>query len=416
MHRTRLPAITVALVAIGFAVMFVSTAVKGLYQVYFIDLATHFGQGRAQFAWSGSVFMLATGLMSPVVGAFSDRVGPLRTAAAGALAAGIALGSAALWPGSLTFFVLMFGLAGAFGLAAMTFVPMGILVDRLFEERRKGLAYAVVTNGTAIGFVVLSPLWIWLQPQAGWITAFGVAGAVFALPVAGALWLASRWEPASAPAPRTAEADVPAWTVVRRDPVFYALAAGFFGCGATMAFIDVHLIAYWQGQGVPRLAMGYAMSTLGALELASGLVSGALALSWDKHRLLAAFYALRSASMLLLLVPGLGVLPFAVGFGASYLGTVILTSMFCFERYGSRIKGKVFGLLFLGHQLGAFLTVQLGAWSFDATRSYQHSITALVAVTLCSAACSWFGLRRAGPLPALAKGPAHAAVPEAASR
>lgn len=411
MPRTRIPAITLALVAIGFAAMFVSTAVKGLYQVYFVDLAAHFGQGRAQFAWSGSVFMLATGLMSPVVGALSDRIGPLRTSAAGALAAGLALAGVALWQQSLAFFVLMFGVAGAFGLAAMTFVPMGILVDRLFEERKKGLAYAVVTNGTAIGFMVLSPLWIWLQPQASWSAAFGVAGAVFAVPVAGALWLASRWEPASGQ--RTAAVQTSAWTVVRRDPVFYALAASFFGCGATMAFIDVHLIAHWQGQGEPRLAMGYGMSTLGVLELASGIVSGALALRFDKHRLLAGFYALRSASMLLLLVPGLGVLPFAIGFGASYLGTVVLTSMFCFERYGSRIKGKVFGLLFLGHQLGAFLTVQLGAWSFDATRSYQHTIAALVAVTLCSAGWAWFGLRRAGPLPALADLPA---MPEAASR
>ncbi|MBF6992486.1 MFS transporter [Cupriavidus sp. IK-TO18] len=409
MTRTRIPAITLALVAIGFAAMFVSTAVKGLYQVYFVDLAAHFGQGRAQFAWSGSVFMLATGLMSPVVGALSDRVGPLRTAATGALAAGLALGSVAWWHQSLAFFVLAFGLAGAFGLAAMTFVPMGILVDRLFEERRKGLAYAVVTNGTAIGFIVLSPLWIWLQPRAGWTTAFGAAGVVFALPVAGALWLASRREPRAAPAPQAAE--VSAWAVVRRDPVFYALAAGFFGCGATMAFIDVHLVAHWQGQGVPRLAMGTALSTLGVLELASGIVSGALALRWDKHRLLAGFYALRSLSMVLLLVPGLGVLPFAMGFGASYLGTVILTSMFCFERYGSRIKGKVFGLLFLGHQLGAFLTVQLGAWSFDATRSYRHTIVALVGITLCSAACSWFGLRRAGALPVVATGRAQAVAP-----
>ncbi|MBP0631788.1 MFS transporter [Cupriavidus sp. AcVe19-1a] len=409
MTRTRIPAITLALVAIGFAAMFVSTAVKGLYQVYFVDLATHFGQGRAQFAWSGSVFMLATGLMSPVVGALSDRVGPLRTAAAGALAAGLALASVAWWHQSLAFFVLAFGLAGAFGLAAMTFVPMGILVDRLFEERRKGLAYAVVTNGTAIGFIVLSPLWTWLQPQAGWTTAFGVAGVVFALPVAGALWLASRREPRAAPALQAAE--VSAWALVRRDPVFYALAAGFFGCGATMAFIDVHLVAYWQGQGVPRLAMGTALSTLGVLELASGIVSGALALRWDKHRLLAGFYALRSLSMVLLLVPGLGVLPFAMGFGASYLGTVILTSMFCFERYGSRIKGKVFGLLFLGHQLGAFLTVQLGAWSFDATRSYQHTIVALAAITLCSAACSWFGLRRAGTLPVEDDGQGPAVAP-----
>ena len=391
-------AVTLLLVATGFAVMFASTAVKGVYQVYFVQLATHFGQGRAQFAWSGGLFMLATGLMSPVVGALSDRVGPLRTAAIGALAAGLAYASAAWWHQSLLWFSLAFGIVGAFGLAAMTFVPMGVLVDRLFEARRKGLAYAVVTNGTAIGFIVLSPFWIWLQPQAAWTTVFGVVGVVFALPVAATLWLLSRWEP-PAPGAAVVQVQASAWSIVRRDPVFYVLAAGFFGCGATMAFIDVHLLAHWQDRGVPRLEMGYALSALGVLELVSGIASGALALRFDKHRLLAGFYAMRCAAMLLLLVPQAGVLPFALMFGSSYLGTVILTSMFCFERYGSQVKGRVFGLLFLVHQVGAFLTVQLGARSFESTGNYVQTIVALGLVTGFAAVCSWLGLRRAASVP-----------------
>ncbi|MDK3022380.1 MFS transporter [Cupriavidus taiwanensis] len=394
-------AIIYLLIAIGFVVMFVSTAIKGIYQVYFVQLAEHYGRGRAQFAWSGGLFMLATGFMSPLVGALSDRVGPLRTSAIGAFAAGVACVSVAVWHQSIVLFSLAFGVMGAFGLAAMTFVPMGILVDRLFEERKKGLAYAVVTNGTAIGFIVLSPMWIWLQPQASWMAIFGAVGVVLALPVCAAVWLASRWEPASGPAPSVAthKGNASAWSVVRQDSVFYVLAVGFFGCGATMAFIDVHLLAHWQDQGVPRLEMAFAMSTLGLLELLSGIASGVLALRFDKHRLLAFFYAMRSLSMLLLLAPWLGVLPFAVLFGASYLGTVILTSMFCFERYGRQIKGRVFGLLFLVHQLGAFLTVQLGAWSFESSRSYVHAILGLALLTLVSAVCSWFGLRGRGPLP-----------------
>ncbi|WP_427309957.1 MFS transporter [Cupriavidus sp. H39] len=405
--------VTYTLVAIGFGVMFASTAIKGIYQVYFVQLAEHYGQGRAQFSWSGGLFMLATGVMSPVVGALSDRVGPLRTSAIGAFAAGIACVSVAVWHQSLLLFSLAFGIAGAFGLAAMTFVPMGILVDRLFEERKKGLAYAVVTNGTAIGFIVLSPLWIWLQPQASWMTVFNAVGIVLALPATAVLWLASQWEPQSrsAPDPQACKKDAPAWSLVRHDPVFYVLAAGFLGCGATMAFVDVHLLAHWQDVHVPRLEMGFAMSVLGVLELLSGIASGMLAMRFHKHRLLALFYAMRSLSMLLLLVPGAGVMLFAILFGASYLGTVILTSLFCFERYGRQVKGKAFGLLFLVHQIGAFLTVQLGAWSFESSGSYMHTIMGLVLMTLLSAMCSWFGLRGSGPLPINHGAPVRAGMP-----
>lgn len=385
------------LVAVAFTVVFVSTAIKGAYQVYFVQIAEHFGRGRAQFAWSGGVFMLVTGLASPLVGALSDRLGALRTAAVGACAAGLAFVAASLASDSLWVFSLAFGVLGAFGLAAMTFVPMGVLVDRLFDGRRKGLAYAVITNGTSIGFIVLSPAWVWLQPQAHWTQVFFVLGSLFAVPLTLALCMAARFEP-PVPVPVLREMPQSAWRTVRRDPVFYALAIGFLGCGATMAFIDVHLLAFWQDRGVPRMQMAYALSLLGLLELLSGLAAGALALRFDKHRLLALFYVLRSLAMVLLLLPGVGVLPFAVCFGASYLGTVILTSMFCFERYGSRIKGRVFGLLFLVHQCGAFASVQLSAWSYERTGSYATAIAALGALTVMAAAVSWVGLRQAQPL------------------
>ena len=92
-------------------------------------------------------------------------------------------------------------------------------------------------------------------------------------------------------------------------------------------------------------------------------------------------------------------LPFALLFGSSYLGTVILTSMFCFERYGSQVKGRVFGLLFLIHQAGAFLSVQLGARSFEATGSYVQTIVALGVVTGFAAVCAWLGLRGVASVP-----------------
>ena len=381
-------------VAIAFTIVFLSTAVKGVYQAYFVPLAEHFGGGRALFAWSGGLFMLVIGVASPVVGALSDRLGPLRTAACGAFVAGLGFVLAAIWSDSLPVFALAFGVLGAFGLTAMGFVPMGVLVDRLFESRRKGLAYAIVTNGSAIGFIVLSPLWVWLQPQAAWTTVFLAVGVLFAVPVTAVLVLVSGIEPA-APAGRADEPAPSVWRVVRADPVFYVLAFGFLGCGATMAFIDVHLLAHWQDKGVSRLAMGYGLSTLGVLELLSGMAAGAMAMHFDKHRLLALFYALRSFAVLLL-VPGFGVLPFAICFGASYLGTVILTSMFCFERYGAAIKGRVFGLLFLVHQLGAFASVQLGALSFEQSGSYLDTLLALAGLTLAGAVVSWVGLREHG--------------------
>jgi predicted MFS family arabinose efflux permease len=385
------------LLALGFLVMFLATGIKSVYQVYFGQLADQFGRGRADLAWSASLFMLVTGLMSPVCGALCDRLGPLRTLLVGALTGGVALIGVSLAPHSLPVFVLAYGIGAAFALAAMTYVPMGMLVDRLFEQKKKGLAYAIVTNGTAVGFIVLSPFWIWVQPQVDWTVAFLATGLVLAGPVAALVAWASKAAAASglAQPERVAVRGASAWRLVGADPGFYVLALGFLGCGATMAFIDVHLVPYWQDAGTPRAQMGLSLSLLGVLELASGLATGWLAMRCNKRVLLGLFYGLRSLAMLMLLSgsPAVHTVGFATVFGASYLGTVVLTSMYCFERYGPAVKGQVFGVLFLLHQIGAFASVQLGAWGYDATGNYRPAIVSLAALTVAAALASWLGLR-----------------------
>lgn len=385
------------LVGVGFVVMFCSTSIKSVYQVYFSDLAEHFGRGRSDFAWSGSLFMLVSGLVSPLVGAISDRRGPLVTVVLGCVAGGMALVGAGSVPNSLPVFVMAYGLLGAFGLAAMTYVPMAVLVDRLFQKHKTGLAYAFVTNGTAISFILLSPFWLWLAPQVRWETTFLLTGLFFLIPLTALAWVAAVKAKAAGYGGSTAAVshDRPqTWSIVRRDRGFYALAISFFGCGASMAFVDVHLVAFWMEESTPRSLMGWSLSLLGVLELLSGLLTGWLALRMSKRKLLGLFYLVRSFSILLLLAASIEMqaLGFAALFGATYLGTVVLTSMFCLERYGPTIKGQAFGWLFLAHQVGAFASVQLGAITHDVWGSYDPFILGLAGVTAVGGLTSWLFL------------------------
>lgn len=378
--------VTRYLVALGFAAMFLSSALKGVFQVYFNDVAASFGRGRADFGFAGGLFLLVSGLASPLVGALSDKFGPLRTVMLGSLLAGAAFLLLAWQPTSYWLFVGLYGVAAAGALAAMSFVPMGVLVDRLFEHQNKSLAYALISNGTAVGFIVLSPLWLWLQPQFAWHQVFGALGALFIGPVALLLWWASRLPLPTLPTAQTEAAHSGNWHGVLHDPGFYVLALGFIGCGATMAFIDVHLVPLWQDSGASRASMGASLSLLGILELVSGLAAGWLASRYPQQRLLGGFYLLRSLAMVLLLAQadGVATYAFAAVFGASYLGTVVLTSAICLSRYGAQVKGQVFGVLFMLHQAGAFASAQLGALGFDHWHSYQPTIIALLGLTACA--------------------------------
>lgn len=373
-----------SLVGLGFLAMFLSSAFKGVFQVYFNDLALSFERGRSDFGFVGGVFLLVSGLASPMVGALSDRFGPIWTVLIGSVLGGGAFLLLGLLPHQYWLFVILYGLLAAFSLAAMTFVPMGILVDRLFDQRNKSFAYALITNGTAIGFIVLSPFWLWLQAHFEWQQVFFVVGLLFLGPLALLFWLGARVPlPAKESAGHIQEKRVGTWPVVLRDPGFYVLAFGFFGCGASMAFIDVHLVPLWRDAGVSRASMGMSLSLFGVLEMISGLAAGWLALRFSQHRLLASFYVLRCLAMSLLLAPS-GIVTtyvFAAVFGASYLGTVILTSAICLDRYGGAVKGQVFGMLFLVHQIGAFGSAQLGAYGYDRLGSYQATVMVLAMLT-----------------------------------
>ena len=57
--------------------------------------------------------------------------------------------------------------------------------------------------------------------------------------------------------------------------------------------------------------------------------------------------------------------------GFIWLGTIPLTSGLVGQMFGMRYLGALYGIVFLGHQLGSFLGVWLGGFVFDITGSYD---------------------------------------------
>lgn len=375
----------VSILLVGFIVVFMSSSIKTTLQVFFVQMAEDFGQTRGSFAEAGAMFMLAFGLASPLIGALSDRIGPKRTIQFGLVLSGLALLGCGL-SSSFIMFVMLYGVVAAFGLAAMTYVPMGLLVDQSFSENRKGLAYATLTNGAAIGFAVLAPLWVYTQGWISWQDIFVALGAIFLAPM---LMLVQVYLPNDAVIP-VSPTSVPraAWyeklKVVARTRSFYALGVGFFGCGVTMAFIDVHMVAHMQDMKMSQAQTSIALGILGVTELAGGFLAGWLCGRYPISYVIAGAYFIRALSLLALLIfPGVvGAWLFVAMFGLSYLGTVVGTSMYTLGLFGKQLKGFAFGIIWLVHQLGAVLSTKIGADVFDWFGSYHWTVlgTGLIAV------------------------------------
>ena len=72
--------------------------------------------------------------------------------------------------------------------------------------------------------------------------------------------------------------------------------------------------------------------------------------------------------------------------GLIWLGTVPLTNGLVSQIFGVRYITTLFGIVFFGHQLGAFLGVWLGGYVFDLTKSYDLLWFGSIALGLLAAA------------------------------
>lgn len=365
-------------IAIGIIVTFWASSIKGSYQVYFLDLANAFELGRGTFSLSSALFGISIGILSPVVGWVSARIGPALTILSGCVVA-IATYLAMMLPLSFWAFLILFGVLAAYALTAMTFVPLALLVDKIFAHQSKGMAYAAITNGTAIGFMVLSPLWVWLNEHLIWKELSFIIFAIFAVVIFPAcLWLCKTF-PRKQFISNSENSESPSeqWLHHLCKPLFLLLAISFGGCGASMAFIDVHLVPLLQerfsGESNSAMIVASSLSVLGAAELIGAFVVGYILRFSAPTLLLALLYLVRALSLVIVLyAQNLTMcLIFAVLFGLSYMGTVIVTSLMCLQAYGEKVKGQIFGCLFTVHQLFVFGTVWLGGLTYDWTGSYE---------------------------------------------
>jgi predicted MFS family arabinose efflux permease len=352
------------------------SALKSTVQVNIVQMARDLDVGLGGFAWSTTVFALMIAAASPLVGYFADRFGGAATLTSGAVLAGATFIICAVAP-NIAVFVLAYGLLGALAFTLLSFIPLAVLVDQLFEGRGEGLSYATLTNGPAIGFIVLVPLWVALQSVVGWRTVLFTVGVVFWVVLAPIAWSLRRFttDQHAAPAEGSALAEAPLFkrlAEIVRQPTFILLALAFFGCGVTMAFIDVHLIADLEMHHVPAGITSATLVILGVTEILGSLVAGHYCDQGMIKRTLIAAYALRAAAMFVIAVdPGtISALVFGAIFGTSYLMTVVATTMWVFRILPKHVRGVGMGVIWTVHSVGAALSSQLGAMLRQSTGSY----------------------------------------------
>lgn len=382
------PAARVAwlLVVCAGIVLGLSMGIRHVQGLFMLPLLGERGWGRESFSFALGLQTLVWGVLQPITGWIADRHGSARVIALGCVvyALGLVIEAQATTVPALT---LGAGVLVGAALTATTFAVVYGALSRLVGAERRGTAQGIAGGVGGIVQFVLVPLSQAGIGSIGWVhTLQAIAAIVLVACVTG--WVLDDRRGA---APGAAAGPVPPVRPAIRAALghsgFWLLNLGFVSCGFQLAFLGTHLPAYLRDRGLDASTAVDAIAIIALANAAGTFLCGRLGDFYRRKYLLSGLYAVRTLAMaLFLLVPltPLSVYLFALVMGATWLGTVPLTTGVLAQIFGVRYIGTLFGLVFLGHQLGGFAGAWLGGAVFDATRSYDLVWAVALALGLAS--------------------------------
>jgi MFS family permease len=397
--------------AVAFVAIIGAAGFRATPGVMITPLQDEFGWSRGLISAAVSVNLLLFGLTAPFAAALMERFGIRRVVACAlalvALGSGLTVFMSASWQLILTWGVLV-----GVGTGSMALAFVATITGRWFVKHR-GLVTGVLTAAGATGQLIFLPVLASLTAAHGWRTASLTVAATSLAVVPMVVWLL-RDHPADVGlAPYGATEIVPkvvstgaakraigSLRRASRSGAFWALVVGFAICGAsTNGLIGTHFIPAAHDHGMPETTAAGLLALIGIFDIAGTVFSGWLTDRIDPRMLLAAYYALRGASLLLLsnLLDAQahpGMLFFIVFYGLDWVATVPPTIALCRSYFGA--DGPiVFGWVFASHQFGAAIAATGAGVIRDAMGDYTLAWYLAGALCFIAAAVSArIGVRR----------------------
>lgn len=372
LSRAALPAGLLIACAVGGAML--AMGLRQSFGLFLAPMTEAHAWTASGFAFAIALQVLLNGVTQPIMGQLADRFGGRIVIMGGALAyAGGILGMAL--SGGLPLFTFF---AGVMMGAAVSAAGMPVIIasmTRLLPPELRGRAVGLGTAGSSAGQFLVVPLASLAIAGFGWQWALFAMAAAALLMIPLALPLSDRPAPVAAnAAPGDNETATAALSRALRDPSFWCLFFGFFVCGLHVSFLTVHLPGFVHSCGLPLYVGAGAISLIGLFNIAGSLISGELTQKWKRRELLVAIYASRGvlmAGFMMVEKTTTTVMIFSALMGILWLSTVPPTVALCARNWGTRWLATIFGLVFLGHQIGGFTGAYLGGLVFDATGSYD---------------------------------------------
>jgi len=368
-------------------ILALSLGVRHGFGLFLAPMSAEFGWGREVFAFAIALQNLIWGLAQPFAGALADRFGAARIVAIGGVLYALGLALMGLSE-SVLGLSLSAGLLIGIGLSGTSFSVLLGVVGRVLPPEQRSMGMGIASAAGSFGQFAMLPGTLGLITWLGWSAALLALGMMVALIVPLVAMLKDR--------PIVAQAHDQTLVQALREACshsgFRLLALGFFVCGFQVVFIGVHLPSYLVDQHLPAMVGTTVLALIGLFNIVGTYTAGWLGGKFAKPRLLTALYLLRAVVIALFLWVPVSVTSaylFGIAMGLLWLSTVPLTNGTIATLFGVRNLSMLGGIVFLFHQLGAFLGGWLGGVVYDRTGSYDLVWQISILLSLLAGALNW---------------------------
>ncbi|MBI4524264.1 MAG: MFS transporter [Deltaproteobacteria bacterium] len=361
------------ILSVSFLTTLTAAGIRASPTVLIHPFEAEFGWSRVAIASAISLNLFLFGVAAPISGWLLDRFGPRRVMMVGLFTLAFGVGATTLMREFWQFF-LLWGIIVGLGAGSVGSVLSATVANRWFVARR-GLALGILNSASSTGQLIVLPLFMAIIVWSGW-RAGSLLLAVFSLCIIPVIFLLMRDQPADLALEPYGAGDPGAGSAaplaslrgvssssesmklreVFRSSTFWLLAGSFFICGGTAnGLIGTHLIPHSIDHGIPQVTAAATVGIMGGLNFVGTVLSGWMTDRVQPRKWLAMVYALRGLSLFILpfVTDYSGLFLFAVIYGLDWFATVPPTVALTADTFGRNSVGRVYGWIFLSHQLGA---------------------------------------------------------------
>ena len=365
-------------------VVLLSLGVRQVFGMFFSDFNKDLGITNTEFGLAIGIQMLGWGLSGPIFGTIADKYGGHKAICLAFIFYIIGIYFLREGPNTGIFFQIHLGLLIGIGCGGTAIsIPMAI-VGKHFPLSNRTIAMSIVTSVGSFGYFV-SPIYTsYSLANNGWKETLYVFMIFLMVGFVIAFFVRSPSISQSTEKPNNQSA-IEGLKEAFQSKSYILLLFGFFVCGFHITLVGTHIPTYVIDRGLEGWTAAMILSLVGFFNIIGSLLSGYLCTKMSKKKLLSIIYYLRGISIVLFITlpaSNFSAFIFGASFGFLWLSTVPATVGIVAHIFGTKYLGLLYGLVFLGHQIGSFFGANLGGLFHDLYGSYDYAWYLAIALSI----------------------------------